>query len=1048
MTTEKNKNNKPKQPFGDRLLRYLYNTAALAGVAGAVAIEVQYSPLQTRVFQSAADGTAFSQVRKSGPDTAAPAVGPFDERMGYTETLKFRKNMSGDFDIIGESTWLDRSILGIQLNPIYDEKSQAGLRIFGADNQPVFSAMYPRDVFENFDSIPPILVKSLLYVENRELLGEHAPTQNPAIEWDRFFYATIGYGAKKIGIPSDRFGGSTLATQLEKFKHYPDGRTSSPKEKFAQMLTASTRSYRKGTDTVAHRRQIVLEYMNSMPLASYPGFGEISGMGDGQIWFGSSLKDVSALLSRPEADLNDEEMKQAAKAYRQSLALIMAVKKPTAYLVKGRAELEGRIDRFLPSLVEAGIISPRMKEAVLAQRLEFSDPKKFVRIKATAEQKSVQGLQVGLMSMLDVPGLYELNRLDLSVRSTIDGAADKAAQEILRGLTDPAKAKAAGIIGDKLLRAEGVPDMTYSFTLYEKTADGNVLRIETDNFDGPLNLNSGTKQELGSTAKARVTFTYLKIMGKLHAKYAGMDAEALRAVRVNSNDTLTRWALEYLASPDNDKSLAAMIDASLERKYSGNPHETFFTGGGIHTFNNFKREENGGVFTVKQALHQSVNMPFVRMLRDIVHYVQSQEMNIDPDVYESVDSKSHQEYLRKFADAEGRTFQWKFWSEQKGKTPDEIATLVAGKTRGGAAQLAVVYRALFPQDSVEKMTAYIQKHCKSCSASTDYAKLYRDYAPGKFDLNDQGYIASVHPLELWTAHYKINNPDSTWEQGAAASYDARMNSYKWLLKSDKLQAQNTRISTMLEKEAFTIIHKMWKEDGFPFSTMVSSYASALGAAGDTPYGLAQFASIMQNDGVRKDPIKFTEIKFATDTPYSLEAKIKQPEEVRVVAPEIAQAMRKVMQGVVEFGTGRRIFNQVKLSDGRILPVGAKTGTGDNRRETYGAGGAVTSSKAVSRTATFFFVIDDRFYGCVTSYVGGEKADDHSFTSALSATVFKNLIPAIRPVLDRAYGVKTPEAAPAAPVTKAPAAANDAAPKTPEAAKSPVVSTAKSRKPVL
>ena len=39
-------------------------------------------------------------------------------------------------------------------------------------------------------------------------------------------------------------GGSTLATQLEKLRHSPEGRTRSPMEKFRQIVSASLRSIR------------------------------------------------------------------------------------------------------------------------------------------------------------------------------------------------------------------------------------------------------------------------------------------------------------------------------------------------------------------------------------------------------------------------------------------------------------------------------------------------------------------------------------------------------------------------------------------------------------------------------------------------------------------------------------------------------------------------------------------------------------------------------------------------------------------------------------
>jgi hypothetical protein len=100
---------------------------------------------------------------------------------------------------------------------------------------------------------------------------------------------------------------------------------------------------------------------------------------------------------------------------------------------------------------------------------------------------------------------------------------------------------------------------------------------------------------------------------------------------------------------------------------------------------------------------------------------------------------------------------------------------------------------------------------------------------------------------------------------------------------------------------------------------------------------------------------------------------------------------------VENGTARRAYGSLK--DGKnIIPIGGKTGTGDNRIQIFGKGGSVRESRATSRTATFVFIIGDRFFGTITAYVPGAKADNYNFTSALPAQLFKHLAPQIEPLL--------------------------------------------------
>src|SRR3546814_13235572 len=72
----------------------------------------------------------------------------------------------------------------------------------------------------------------------------------------------------------------------------------------------------------------------------------------------------------------------------------------------------------------------------------------------------------------------------------------------------------------------------------------------------------------------------------------------------------------------------------------------------------------------------------------------------------------------------------------------------------------------------------------------------------------------------------------------AASADVRQESYGWLFKSSRIAAQNRRIRTLLEQEAFVPIHAQWKRMGYPFDRLVPSSATAIGTCGARPDHLA------------------------------------------------------------------------------------------------------------------------------------------------------------------------------------------------------------------
>src|SRR6056297_735734 len=98
--------------------------------------------------------------------------------------------------------------------------------------------------------------RSLLFIENRELMDRSQAYKNPAVECDRFAMAAF----QSIISGGEGPGGSTLATQLTKVRHSPNGRTDSVPEKLRQMASASLLAYHDGMETLDDRKVIVKEY--------------------------------------------------------------------------------------------------------------------------------------------------------------------------------------------------------------------------------------------------------------------------------------------------------------------------------------------------------------------------------------------------------------------------------------------------------------------------------------------------------------------------------------------------------------------------------------------------------------------------------------------------------------------------------------------------------------------------------------------------------------------------------------------------------------------
>ncbi len=308
---------------------------------------------------------------------------------------------------------------------------------------------------------------------------------------------------------------------------------------------------------------------------------------------------------------------------------------------------------------------------------------------------------------------------------------------------------------------------------------------------------------------------------------------------------------------------------------------------------------------------------------------------------------------------------------------------------------AVIYRSVRPQAGLDQFTAFLKAHLPAAALAAkkdDPATLYEKYGPDKFNLSDRGYLAHVHPLELWLLNYREQHPAAKWSELAAMSVSVRQDVYWWLFKTEHKGAQDNRIWTLLEQDAFKEIYKAWKTQGYPFDSLVPSYATTIGVSGDTPAALADLMGTILNDGIRYPSVKIQQLHFGQGTPTETIADKNIAPGQRVIAPEIATLVRQELKGVVQNGTGRRMASGIKLPDGRVIQVGGKTGTGDNRLESFSAHGQLIGSKAVSRTATFVFMIGDRYYGTVLAFVPGSKAASYSFTSALAVQVLKDLTP--------------------------------------------------------
>jgi len=981
-----------------RLKKWLWRLGFLLAIFVCAFIELQTSILQSWIFTSTNERVSFKLANGASKEIAFPRSAPFDDRRGYSKLPVFQSRLESQRYKVTQQVRQSETMLTLfenGISPPYKERPDTGLDIRGTDGASLFRYAQAEFLFEKIDAIPPLLVKTLLFLENRDLDRPATSWQNPVIEWDRILKAAMMYVGAKLQMPVAVQGGSTLAVQLEKFRHSPNGRTDTPFEKLRQIIGASLKAYREGANTRAWRERIIVDYFNTVPLSAAPGYGEIHGLGEGlHAWFGMPLAEVVTALQSPG------QSPAKLRAFKHALTLLISVRAPSVFLIDERASLEEKVGQFTRLLARAGIIDWQMSAALQETPIRFLPSAPLPPQPSSSQNKAANAIRTNMMDALNVTNLYDLNRLHLQVESTFDVSLQKKVTDFLNRLADPKVVSAYGLNGERLLQGADPTKVIYSFLLVEATPSGNLIRVQADNFAAPFDFNKSVKLELGSTAKLRTLTHYLEVIAELHRELSALDEKQLTQRAQSARDPLTKWAVETLRS-DKGITLQPFLDRAMQRSYSASPYEEFFTGSGLHHFENFDKEDNNRTFELRDAFRNSTNLVFIRLMRDLVSFHRARLPFNSDDVLNNPANVHRLKMLQEIAEEESRVALRRAYQNYAKHSAVEITRRLVGSRGSAERRLTILFYAWRIGTSEEALKAWLEKNHVQ-TTTTDVAKLFRAFRNPRLTLIDYAYLLSLHPLELWCAGEFYKDANLSWEKLYNRSGEARRIGSAWLLDDHNRRAQDLRLRIRLEKEAFLRMAPYWQRLGFPFKTMVPTYATAIGSSSDRPVALAELVGILINDGVRRPSVSLTKVHFAGETPYETLLE-KSPEKgEQVLAPEVARTVRKAMADVVEQGTARRLNSVFKLSDGKVITVGGKTGSGDNRFETFNRAGGLISSRATNRTATFVFYIGDRYFGVVTAYVQGREAENYHFTSSLPVTLVKLLAPTLLVKLDKNF----------------------------------------------
>jgi membrane peptidoglycan carboxypeptidase len=877
-------------------------------IIGLVFVEMKTSYIQSYFFNKYSSKMSYN-VKENGR-IIYPSFGPYNNRLGYTKISNITNKLNWKTN---RANWNDSlyNFVKSGYNPPFNEKITTGINIVDKNNLPIISSVRPKRTYETLKDVPDFIVKALSFVENKEIL-KNGKYKNPAIDWYRLLLNSKNYLLSKV-FNKKVSGGSTIATQMEKFKFSPNGRTEdingkkSSKEKFRQIVSASIRTYRNGRNTENTRKNIIVNFINSVPLGAIPDYGEVIGFGDALwYWFGTSFEDANNGIKNYEP-----------KYIKEILSLIISQRRPNYYLLKNRDALEKLTNVYLNLLYKENIISYDVYYNSLNYKLTFN-PRKEINNKLDKGNLSVKRNLMGLLGENEV---YKINTFDMVANSTTDIDFQNKTSKLINDIQEnPTKYK---MFGSHLLSGNNdIKKMMISFSLYEIVENSNYLRIQVDTSDGEFNLNDGMKLELGSTAKLRTLITYLYVVSKIYEE------------KEIHNDSLSIWVKKQ-----GDIGLDELLKRAMGKEYSGSAGEGFFTGGGIHYFSNFEGK-HGGSYPVIFGLQKSINLMFIRIMRDIVDYYKERNVEL-----------SREQYINRYINLEADTFINKFKKKHFGLTKKQSFVLLSEKKSG--VKLATLFRVMFPEKSFEEF--FNETKCSQ--------ELYDKYNLNTFNWQDLGYITKINPLELYVV------------SGYKDKERVIRESYKWIWSDKKQRIQNLGISIIKEIDAFKEIHKHWKKFDYPFNRLIPSLATSIGSSGDNPTALAKLIGVVLRGGKLCKDRRFTKLAFGKDTPYFTEL-TPYDDCKEVLNKSIADVVKNALKSVVEKGTAIRVKDKFKYA------VGGKTGTGDNRIK--------KTNYVLNRTGTFAFYIGDKWFGAITIFVDGKSASEFHFTSSLPLRVLEIL----------------------------------------------------------
>ena len=143
-------------------------TLSVLLVVACVYIEIQTSLLQSWFFTRTNEQLSYQLTEGQSTAIAFPRSAPFDDRRGYSKLPAFQSRLEGQgYQVAQQIRQSEKMVQLIKrgISPPYVEPPETGLDIRGANGAPLFRHAQSEFLFAKMDDIPPLLVKTLLFLE-------------------------------------------------------------------------------------------------------------------------------------------------------------------------------------------------------------------------------------------------------------------------------------------------------------------------------------------------------------------------------------------------------------------------------------------------------------------------------------------------------------------------------------------------------------------------------------------------------------------------------------------------------------------------------------------------------------------------------------------------------------------------------------------------------------------------------------------------------------------------------------------------------------------